>query len=51
MPFGDIVPLITFLKQPTLRMAINHPPRDKTLLVESFLGESDPPDLLLFVHG
>jgi hypothetical protein len=46
----NLVPLITFLKQPTLQLAINRSPRDKSLLVDSFLGHSDPPDLRLYVH-
>jgi hypothetical protein len=47
----DLVPLITFFKQPRLQLAINRVPRDKSSLVESFLGHGDPSDLHLFAHG
>jgi len=46
----DLVPLITFLKEPSLRVAINRVPRDQSLLTDSLLGYSDPPDLHLFAH-
>lgn len=47
----DLVPFITFLRQPKLQVGINRSLRESSILVNSFLGLADPPDLHLFVHS
>lgn len=47
----ELVPFVTFLRQPKLQIGINRSPRASDVLVNSLLGLSDRPDLYLFVHG
>ncbi|WP_274024576.1 hypothetical protein [Vibrio parahaemolyticus] len=46
----DIVPILNFLKAPSLQIGINRSTRDKKELTGSLMKLSDAPDLHLFAH-
>jgi len=48
---NEIIPFITFLQKPSLKIGINHSLRKTEDLVNSFLQLSESPDLSLFAHG
>ncbi len=47
----ELVPFVTFLRQPKLQIGINRSQRASDGLVNSFLGLADRPDLYLFAYG